>query len=275
MNFSEFDMSGKVTLVTGAGGLLGKSHCEALLEAGSVVIATDINLDLFQHQNFQRMKDMYKDYLLFEILDVTQKENCKNLSTKLKNAKLDLTNLINNAAINPGVNSDGLIELGRLEEFNHIPFQKEVAVGLTGAINCASIFGIEMDENGHGNILNIASDLAVIAPSQFLYSSHTEPENRRAKKPISYSAIKHGLIGITKYLSTYFESGNIRCNALSPGGVYVDQPDHFVKKIEALIPLKRMATENEYKGAIKFLCSDASKYMNGQNLIMDGGRSVW
>lgn len=275
MNFSEFDMSGKVTLVTGAGGLLGKSHCEALLEVGSVVIATDINLDLFRHQNFQKMKDAYKDNLIFETLDVTQKENCKNLSTKLKNANIKLTNLINNAAINPGVNSDGLTELGRLEEFNNIPFQKEVAVGLTGAINCASIFGIEMDANGCGNILNIASDLAVIAPSQFLYSSDTEPENTRAKKPISYSAIKHGLIGITKYLATYFESGNVRCNALSPGGVYIDQPDEFVKKIEALIPLKRMANENEYKGAVKFLCSDASKYMNGQNLIIDGGRSVW
>ena len=108
-----------------------------------------------------------------------------------------------------------------------------------------------------------------------MYSQEKLPAHMQAKKPISYSAIKHGLIGVTKYFATYFESGNVRCNALSPGGVFVDQPMDFVEKLEKLIPLKRMANVDEYKGAIKFLCSDASKYMNGQNIVIDGGRSVW
>ena len=154
--------------------------------------------------------------------------------------------------MNPNVSEDGLADLGRLQDFEYTMFNHEVAVGLIGAINCASVFGETMDQNGHGNILNIASDLAVIAPSQFLYSSEKQKEGERAKKPISYSAIKHGIIGVTKYISTYFESGNVRCNALSPGGVYTSQPADFVRKLEKLIPLGRMACVDEYKGAIKF-----------------------
>jgi NAD(P)-dependent dehydrogenase (short-subunit alcohol dehydrogenase family) len=274
VNFSEFDMSGKITLVTGAAGLLGKAHCEALLEAGSIVIATDIDTSIFNESKFVELQKVHSDYLIFKKLDVTQKECCTELNHQLKKDNLIVTTLINNATINPSVNSNGLKNLGRLEDFSADLFEKEVAVGLTGAINCASVFGAEMAANGYGNILNIASDLAVIAPSQFLYTSGQETENTSAKKPMSYSSIKHGLIGVTKYLATYFE-GAVRCNALSPGGVYVNQPKEFVDKLERLIPLKRMATVDEYKGAIKFMCSDASKYMNGHNLIIDGGRTVW
>lgn len=275
MNFTEFDMSEKVTLVTGAAGLLGRAHCEALLEAGSVVVATDINLDVFDNNIFNELYVAYKERLIFEPLDVASLPKCHELNAKLKNANLKITTLINNAAINPNVDRDGLSSLGRLSDFSVDIFHREVSVGLTGAINCGIVFGEEMDRNGSGNILNIASDLSVIAPSQFLYSREKIPEQRQAKKPVSYSAIKHGLIGVTKYFATYFESGNVRCNALSPGGVFVDQPIEFVKRLEKLIPLGRMAEVDEYKGVIKFLCSDASKYMNGHNLVVDGGRSIW
>lgn len=275
VNFTEFDMSEKITLVTGAAGLLGRSHCEALLEAGSLVVATDIRLDSFENQMFQNLRSKYEGRIIFEQLDVTTLSKCHELNAKLKSTNITITTLINNAAINPNVNSEGLSNLGRLTDFSESFFQREVSVGLTGAINCGTVFGEEMDKNGSGNILNIASDLSVISPSQFLYSDEKLPNNMQAKKPISYSAIKHGLIGVTKYLATYFDSGNVRCNALSPGGVFVDQPTEFVQKLEQLIPLGRMAEVDEYKGTIKFLCSDASKYMNGHNLIIDGGRSVW
>lgn len=275
VNFSEFDMSETVTLVTGAAGLLGRAHCEALLEAGSVVVASDIRLDLFENSMFEKLRTVYNGQLFFEQLDVTTLSKCHELNAKLKNDNLRVTTLINNAAINPSVNSDGLSSLGRLSDFSENFFHKEISVGLTGAINCGIVFGEEMERNGSGNIVNIASDLAVIAPSQFLYSQKTQPEHKQAKKPISYSAIKHGLIGVTKYFATYFESGNVRCNALSPGGVFVDQRREFVQKLEQLIPLGRMAKLDEYKGAVKFLCSDASKYMNGHNLVIDGGRSIW
>ena len=122
-----------------------------------------------------------------------------------------------------------------------------------------------------GVILNIASDLSVIAPDQRLYSS----SKKKNYKPVTYSVIKHGLIGLTKYLSTYWPETNIRCNSLSPGGIELNQSIKFKKKIAKLIPLNRMAHKSEYKSAIKFLCSDASSYMTGHNLVIDGGRSIW
>ena len=129
------------------------------------------------------------------------------------------------------------------------------------------------DGNG-GVILNIASDLSVIAPDQNLYRQEGLDDNLQAVKPITYSVIKTGLIGLTRYLATYWPDKGIRANALSPGGVYVDQDQEFVSRLEKIIPMGRMAKQDEYIGAIQFLCSDASSYMNGQNIVMDGGRSV-
>jgi NAD(P)-dependent dehydrogenase (short-subunit alcohol dehydrogenase family) len=126
-----------------------------------------------------------------------------------------------------------------------------------------------------GVIVNIASDLGVIAPDQRLYKVEGKPTHLQPVKPVTYSVVKHGLIGLTKYLATYWCEQGIRCNALSPGGVYADQNDVFVSKLTQLIPMGRMAHADEYRGAVVFLCSDASGYMNGANLVMDGGRSVW
>ena len=126
-----------------------------------------------------------------------------------------------------------------------------------------------------GVILNVASDLAIISPDQRLYRQEGLDEFEQNVKPITYSVIKSGLIGLTKYLATYWLGKNIRCNALSPGGVYTSQPEDFVEKLSSLIPLGRMAKKDEYRSAIQFLCSEASSYLNGHNLIMDGGRSIW
>ena len=149
-------------------------------------------------------------------------------------------------------------------------------MGLTGAFLCSKIFGNYFAQNGGGVILNIASDLSVISPDQRLYLKDKKIEKKNQPvKPVTYSVIKSALVGLTKYLSTYWLDGNVRANALSPGGVFIDQPTEFVERIEKLIPMGRMANINEYKAAIQFLCSDDSKYMTGQNVIMDGGRSVW
>ena len=126
-----------------------------------------------------------------------------------------------------------------------------------------------------GCILNISSDLSVIAPDQRIYKKSNLSEEEQPVKPITYSVIKTGLIGLTKYLATYWIGKNIRCNSLSPGGIYTSQPDEFREKLSSLIPLGRMANKDEYKSAIQFLCSDASSYLNGHNLVMDGGRSIW
>ena len=130
-----------------------------------------------------------------------------------------------------------------------------------------------MAKQGNGVILNIASDLSIIAPDQRIYNY--DSKELQNVKPITYSVIKSGLIGMTKYLATYWNESNVRVNALSPGGVYENQNSEFVDRLTKLIPLGRMASPDEYKSAIQFLCSDASSYMTGQNLVIDGGRSVW
>ena len=130
------------------------------------------------------------------------------------------------------------------------------------------------DDKG-GIILNISSDLSVIAPDQRIYQQKELERKLQPVKPITYSVIKSGLIGLTRYLATYWPDRGIRSNALSPGGVYNKQDKEFVKNLSKLIPMGRMAKIDEYKGAIQFLCSDASSYMNGQNIVIDGGRSIW
>jgi NAD(P)-dependent dehydrogenase (short-subunit alcohol dehydrogenase family) len=132
-----------------------------------------------------------------------------------------------------------------------------------------------MARAGRGVILNIASDLGLIAPDQRIYRQPDLPDDRQPVKPVSYSVVKHGLIGLTRYLATYWADRGVRANTLSPGGVYNGQASAFVEKLTNLIPLGRMARMDEYRAAVVFLVSDASSYMTGANLSIDGGRTVW
>ena len=184
--------------------------------------------------------------------------------------------LINNAANNPKVEDQKPGQpWSRLENFPLETWNADIAVGLTGAFLCSRIFGQEMVKRNSGVILNVASDLGVIAPDQRLYRKEGVPEDQQPVKPVTYSVVKTALIGLTRYLSTYWTANNIRVNAISPGGVFAGQPDEFTSRLHQLIPMGRMAHKDEYQGAILFLCSDASSYMTGQNLIVDGGRSVF
>jgi NAD(P)-dependent dehydrogenase (short-subunit alcohol dehydrogenase family) len=184
--------------------------------------------------------------------------------------------LVNNAAIDPKVNDHGMGEGSRLENFSLDEWNFQIEIGLTGAFLCSRVFGSEMAKNQKGGvILNIASDLSVISPDHRLYRKLGMPECSQPVKPVTYSVIKSGLIGLTRYVATYWADNGIRCNALSPGGISNGQNEEFIRRINKLIPLGRMAHKDEYKGAVQFLCSDASSYMNGQNIVIDGGRSIW
>lgn len=276
-----FDLSGKVAVVTGATGFLGIEHCLALHEVGARVIATDIR-ELSGSSPLRALE------IPFELMDVTVQSSIEKVRDKILTKWNRIDILVNNAAIDPKVSAGpGIQSSSRLENFSLEEWNNQLNVGLTGAFLCAKIFGAVMaagtakksaEQNGSaqagGVIVNIASDLSVIAPDQRLYQKTELADSDQPVKPVTYSVIKTGLIGLTRYLASYWADKNIRVNALSPGGIYNQQNEEFVRKLSQLIPLGRMAKKDEYRSALQFLCSDASSYMTGQNLVMDGGRSV-
>lgn len=269
MNVLEkFNLTSKVALITGGAGLLGVKHAEAIREAGGTPILVDVEEKVL-HQLSQN--EGYETFCS----DITKKENLENLlqSIEKKFGRLDI--LINNAAINPKVENSNNFERSRLEHYELPLFEKEMAVGLTAAFLCTQVFGTFMARKGAGVILNIASDLGLIAPNQNLYRVEGREDDLQPVKPVTYSIIKHGLIGLTRYTATYWADRGVRCNALAPGGVENGQNDLFVQRVQELIPMKRMAHVDEYKAAIVFLASDASSYMNGGVLSIDGGRTAW
>lgn len=273
----KFEIYGKYSLITGAGGLLGVEHSLALLEVGSNLVITDINLERLNGlKKYLNSKFPQRNIVVYE-MDVTNEDSIVTVQKSLEKENIKVNILVNNAAINPKAEKDSNINSSsRLENFSRNAWDIEISVGLTGAFLCSKVFGAKMASSGDGGcIINIASDLSIIAPDQRLYKLKGVEEGKQPVKPITYSVIKSGLIGLTKYLATYWAESKVRCNALSPGGIYTSQPEEFVQKIRELIPIKRMAKSDEYRSAIQFLCSEASSYMNGHNLVMDGGRSVW
>jgi len=271
-----FDILGKTALITGAAGLLGIAHARALLAINADVLLTDINYEELVKAKRLLSVDFLEDKIKIFVMDVTLESNIEGIAKDIADAGFRVDILINNAAIDPTASSlvNGT-RTTRLENFSIDRWNMEIGVGLTGSYLCSKVFGARMASDGLGGvILNIASDLSVIAPDQNLYKQKGLADELQAVKPVTYSVIKTGLIGLTRYLASYWADKGVRSNALSPGGVYVDQDDEFVSRLESLIPMGRMAKKDEYAGAIQFLCSDASAYMNGQNIVMDGGRSV-
>jgi NAD(P)-dependent dehydrogenase (short-subunit alcohol dehydrogenase family) len=275
--FSRYDLTGRTALVTGAGGLLGKQHVAALSEAGARVVVTDVGLTQAEAAVAALKQVAASADLIVLAIDVTSLESVRAANEQLAGRGVTIDILVNNAAIDPKVTSSpGVMHSSRFEAFPVPQWQTEIAVGLTGAMLCAQVFGSEMAKRSRGVILNIASDLGVIAPDQRLYRQpHVAREEEQPVKPVTYSVIKHGLIGLTKYLATYWADRGVRVNAISPGGVFNNQDPAFVERLTRLIPMGRMAEVDEYRSAVQFLCSDASSYMTGQNIILDGGRSVW
>lgn len=269
-----FDLTSRVAVITGGAGLLGYQHAATIAGLGGTPVLLDIDAAGLA-RNAEKLQQSYPCTPLALVADITDLAAVKGAAEQVMAAfgKVDI--LINNAARNPKVeNTDGQ-DFSRLEHFPWEQWRLDIDVGLGGAFNCAKVFGSQMASQGRGVIINIASDLGVIAPDQRLYRVDGREADNQPVKPVTYSVVKHGLIGLTKYLATYWCEQGVRCNALSPGGVFAGQNDVFLSRLTPLIPLGRMAEADEYRGAIAFLCSDASTYMNGTNLVVDGGRSTW
>lgn len=277
MAFEKFSLNGKTALITGAAGLLGMEHAAGLLESGASVVLTDIGHQALESAQTTLAKTFDPQHIKITVMDVSQPQAVRAVAENLSQEGVSIDILINNAAIDPKVQGEqGVVETSRLENFPLAQWDLQVAVGLTGAFICSQVFGSIMAQRGQGGvILNIASDLSVFSPDQRLYRKTGLPDDMQPVKPVTYSVIKAGLVGLTRYLATYWADKGVRCNALSPGGVYTGQGEEFVSRLANLIPLGRMAARDEYRAAIQFLCSDAAAYMNGQNVVMDGGRSAW
>ena len=269
-----FDLNGRVAIVTGGAGLLGVKHAEAIAELGGIPVLVDIDAEGAS----VHAKDIASRYGVSAIgvaCDITQEAAVAALNARLLKEMGRIDILINNAANNPKV-EDGLSsdQFSRLENYPIASWERDIAVGLTGAFLCSRVFGATMADQGKGVILNIASVYGLIAPDQRLYRVENLKESEQPMKPASYSVVKAGLIGLTRYLATYWP-GRVRVNALAPGGVFDGQPDDFLKRYASAVPMGRMAHSDEMKGAVAYLVSDASAFANGMTLTVDGGHSVW
>lgn len=264
-----FRLEKKIAVVTGAVGLLGRHHCQALSEAGANVIVGDLN-----EEKCIELADQLPTESLGIFLEVTLASSIQNvLEEALK--KFDHVDiLVNNAAINDMFETPALAaEQSKFENYPVAMWQKSLDVNVTGMFLCSQIFGKQMAKQGKGSIINVASTYGIVAPDQSLYRN---PDGKQLfyKSP-AYPTTKGAVIAFTKFLAAYWGNSGVRVNALSPGGVENGQDEFFVANYSKKTPLGRMAQPTDYKGAIVFLASDASSYMTGANLVVDGGWTAW
>ena len=264
-----FSLKNKVAVVTGAVGLIGKQHCYALSEAGANIVVCDIDKNKCE----QLAKELNTKSIGIET-DITKPESVKNLKEKILNefGKIDI--LVNNAAINDMFENPLMAaELSMFENYPLDMWQKSIDVNLTGTFLCSQILGNEMAKTGKGSIINIASTYGIVAPDQSIYKR--KDGSQSFYKSAAYPVTKGAVISFTKFLAAYWGNKGVRVNTLSPGGVENNQDEFFIENYSAKTILGRMAKPTDYKGAIIFLASDASEYMTGANLIVDGGWTTW
>lgn len=264
-----FALNNKTAIVTGALGLLGKQHCYALSEAGANIVVVDLD----ENGSKYLAESLTTDSIGVR-LDVTDPDSITSLREKViaKFGTIDI--LVNNAAINDSFeNPKAALEQSKFENYPLELWQKSIDVNLTGVFLCSQILGSVMAEQRSGSIINIASTYGMVAPDQRLYVN--KKGEQAFHKPPAYSVTKGAIISFTKYLAAYWGNKGVRVNTLPPGGVENNQDDFFIESYSKRTPLNRMAKPTDYKGALVFLASDASSYMTGANLVIDGGWTCW
>ena len=275
MKSTDNRLLGKSIIVTGGAGLLGQEHASAILESSGIPILIDLdNTKLTQVVN--ALKTKFEVDVYSYRCDITDEPQVNEVFGEIEGRFGEsLLGLVNNAAVNPKV-EDGNHAFTRLENLSRLEWHTSLDVGLYGTILCSREFAkIIKNLNTTGSIVNIASDHGLISPKQSLYEITGIPESDQPVKPITYTIVKHAMIGVTRYLATYWALDKIRVNTLCPGGVYDNQPEEFLRRIKKEIPLGRMARADEYRGILKFLLSEESSYMTGSTVVVDGGRTIW
>lgn len=264
-----FLLTDKVAIVTGALGLIGKHHCSALAEAGAHVVVCDLD-----EKKCQEFADLLPTKSFGVGLDLTSVDSIAGMKERVFDEFGRVDVLVNNAAVNDMFETPALAaEKSKFENYPLGMWQKMMDVNVTGMFLCSQQIGTHMARQRKGSIINVASTYGIVAPDQSIYKDKSG--NQLFFKSPAYPTTKGAVIAFTKFLAAYWGSAGVRVNTLSPGGVENGQANYFIKNYSEKTPLGRMAKPTDYKGALLFLASDASNYMTGANLVVDGGWTAW
>jgi NAD(P)-dependent dehydrogenase (short-subunit alcohol dehydrogenase family) len=271
MNLERFALQGRTAIVTGAVGLLGREHCIALGEAGAQIVATDVDERACEALAADLAK---RDIAAIGVgADITDRDALERLRDRTLERFGSFGILVNNAAIDDKFDPAAGLEASRFENYSLERWRRSIDVNVTGTFLCCQVLGSEMARRRRGSIVNVASTYGVVAPDQRLYQ---DVEGRqRFFKSAAYPVGKGAVLALSRYLATYWGREGVRVNSLSPGGVEAGQDAHFVESYSRRTPLGRMARSDDYRGAVVFLASDASSYLTGFNLVVDGGWTAW
>jgi NAD(P)-dependent dehydrogenase (short-subunit alcohol dehydrogenase family) len=271
----QFDLKERVCIITGGAGFLGLQYAEAIAEMGGIPILFDVNKEHVE-KGITHIRDNWGQ-ADGQVVDITKNDNLKLAVSDVINQYGRIDILINNAALTKyGCDVDPELFYAPFQDTNRSVWELGLEVNLTGTALACQAIGPIMINQGKGTIINMGSDVGIISPDQRIYEPNQQGyEGQSFNTPAFYSVSKAGVIHLTKHLATIWGKDGVRVNAFSPAGVFRDHEEGFYKQLTSRIPMGRMGAINEYKGAIVFLASDASSFMTGHNLVIDGGRTAW